>query len=94
MFDSDIILSNPLDIPYILNWDLEAETKVVQKKLFVELDDDEKIIFNYLKENNKQLLDSIALYCDMPTFKIAGLLLNMELKGVIRPLPGKLFEVI
>jgi DNA processing protein len=30
----------------------------------------------------------------MPTYKIAGILLNMELKGVIRPLPGKLFEVI
>ena len=36
----------------------------------------------------------IALNCDMPIFKVAGMLLNMELKGVIRPLPGKLFELI
>jgi len=88
------MLSNPLDVPYILNWDIEIKSKAVQKRLFVELNDDEKIIFNYLKENNKQLLDSIALYSKMPTFKVASLLLNMELKGVIRPLPGKLFEVI
>jgi len=88
------MLSNPLDVPYILNWELETKPKTVQKKLFVELDDDEKIIYSYLKENSKQVLDGIALYCDMPTFKIAGLLLKMELKGVIRPLPGKLFEVI
>lgn len=88
------MLSNPLDVPYILNWQLENKFKVVQKKLFVELSEDEKAIYNYVKENNKQLLDSIALYCNMPTFKIAGLLLNMELKGIIRPLPGKLFEVI
>jgi DNA processing protein len=30
----------------------------------------------------------------MPTFRVASILLNMELKGVVRPLPGKQFEVI
>nr|WP_308427628.1 hypothetical protein [Salinimicrobium marinum] len=30
----------------------------------------------------------------MPTFKAATLLLNMEIKGVVKPLPGKLFEAI
>lgn len=88
------LLSNPLDIPYILNWKLDKEKEIViQKKLFVELDDDEKIIYNYLKDNGKQLLDAIALNCNMPIFKTASLLLAMELKGVIKPLPGKLFEV-
>ena len=89
------LLSNPLDVAYMLNWQLEDEAKpAVQKKLFVELNDEEKVIYNYLKENDKQLLDLIALECEMPTFKTAGILLNMELKGVIRPLPGKMFEVI
>ena len=89
------MLTNPLDVPYMLNWELEASNKpVVQKQLFVELDDTEKIIYNYLKENEKQQLDTIAINCQMPIFKVASLLLNMELKGVIRPLPGKLFEVV
>ena len=89
------MLSNPLDVPYILNWQLEEEkTPVVQKQLFVELDDNEKAIYNYLKENDKQILDVIAINCDMPIFKVASILLSMELKGVIRPLPGKLFEVV
>jgi DNA processing protein len=78
-----------------LNWQLDAEVKPnIQKQLFVELDEQEKVIYKYLKENNKQQLDTISLNCNMPIFKIAGILLNMELKGVIRPLPGKLFEVI
>ena len=89
------LLSNPLDVPYILNWNLEDDNKPsIQKKLFVELEDNEKVIFNYLKDNGKQQLDVIALNCNMPTFKIASLLLNMELKGVTRPLPGKQFEII
>lgn len=89
------LLSTPLDIPYLLNWQLEDNQKpAVQKRMFVELDDNEKTIYNYLKDNDKKMLDTIALNCNMPTYKLAGLLLNMELKGVIRPLPGKLFEVV
>jgi DNA processing protein len=78
-----------------LNWQLEDTHKPsVQKKLFVELDDQEKVIYNYLKNQTKEQLDIIALNCNMPIFKVASVLLNMELKGVIRPLPGKLFELI
>ena len=89
------MLTTPLDVPYILNWELEETNKpVIQKQLFVELDNTEKNIYNYLKENEKQQLDVIAIECNLPIFKVASVLLNMELKGVIRPLPGKLFEVI
>jgi DNA processing protein len=89
------MLTTPLDVPYILNWQLEDDKNpVIQKQLFVELDATEKVIYNYLKENEKQQLDVIAINCKLPIFKVAGVLLNMELKGVIRPLPGKLFEII
>ena len=89
------ILTSPADVPFILNWQLEQETTApIQKKLFVELDTDEKLIYNFLKEHGKVLLDMIALKCSMPTFRVASILLNMELKGVVRPLPGKQFEVV
>lgn len=89
------MLSNPLDVPYILNWELEDTQKpAIQKQLFVELDDTEKIIYNYLKKSEKEQLDVIAIHCNLPIFKVASVLLNMELKGIIRPLPGKLFEII
>ncbi|MEC3906349.1 DNA-processing protein DprA [Tamlana sp. 2201CG12-4] len=89
------MLTTALDVPYILNWKLEDNKKpAVQKKLFVELDETEKVIYNYLKENEKQQLDVVAIHCNLPIFKVASVLLTMELKGVIRPLPGKVFEVI
>lgn len=89
------VLSNPLDIAYMLNWQLgNNEKPAIQKQLFVELTSEEKVIYNYLKENGKQLLDHIALHCEMPIFKVASILLTMELKGITRPLPGKLFELI
>ena len=89
------LLSTPLDVPYMLNWQLEDTKKpVVQKQLFVELTDDEKLVYNFLKDKDKELLDLIAIECKLPTYKLAGILVTMELKGVLRPLPGKLFELI
>lgn len=88
------LLTSAADLVYILNWDLEKETKPVQKQLFVTLDEDEQKVYDYLLKTGKELMDIIALRCDFPIYKISGLLLNMELKGVIRPLPGKLFEAI
>lgn len=88
------LLTCAADLVYLLNWDTTPKEGAIQKQLFVELDPQEEPIHQYLLENGKQQLDSIALHCDIPTYKAAGLLLEMELKGIVRPLPGKLFEII
>ena len=87
------LLQSAKDLAYILNWE-EREYKTVQKQLFVELDDNETMIYNYLLKEGKQTLDIIALHNNIPIFKVSSLLLNMELKGVVRPLHGKMFEAI
>lgn len=87
-------LTNAADIPYILNWQLEQPSQTVQKKLFVKLERDEQLVLDHLKENGAELLDLIALKCQMPVYRVASILLSLELKGVVRPLPGKLFEAI
>ncbi|OXA94713.1 DNA-processing protein DprA [Flavobacterium hercynium] len=88
------MLTNAADLVYMLNWDIENKVKTVQKQLFVDLEADEQIVYDFLLKNGKELLDVIALQCNLPIYKISGILLNMELKGVVRPLPGKLFESI
>lgn len=88
------VLTSAADLIYMLNWDLETKTNPIQKQLFVTLEAEEQKIYDFLQINGKELLDIIALRCELPIFKLSGMLLNMELKGVIRPLPGKLFEAI
>jgi DNA processing protein len=88
------LLTSAADLIYILNWDIQKDIKPVQKQLFVTLEIEEQKIYDFLLKNGKEVLDTIALECEFPIYKIAGTLLNMELKGVIRPLPGKLFEAI
>lgn len=89
------LLSDPLDIPYILNWQLEPKKQaVIRKQLFNDLSTEELSIYEYLKTHNAQVLDVIAIECQIPTYKLAAILLKMELKELIRPLPGKLFEIV
>jgi DNA processing protein len=88
------LLSSAADLVYILNWELEQVKKPIQKQLFITLETDEQIIYDYLQKTGKELMDTIAIECNVPIFKLSSLLLNMELKGVVRPLPGKLFEVV
>lgn len=89
------LLTCAADIVYMLGWKLdESKVKLRQTELFAELTEDEKKVFDYLKEKDKELLDSIALQCHIPTHRAATILLGMELKGVVRPLPGKLFQCV
>ncbi|WP_298485275.1 DNA-processing protein DprA [uncultured Maribacter sp.] len=89
------MLTSAEDLIYLLDWEVEQKpTPMVQKQLFVELEDKEQAIYNYLQKEGKQLLDTIALQCNIPVYRVSSTLLNMEMKGVIRPLPGKLFEAI
>ena len=89
------LLTSAADLVYILNWELQRESqKAVQKQLFVTLTDEEQIIYDYLQKTGKEMMDIIALECDFPIYRISSILLNMELKGVVRPLPGKMFEAV
>lgn len=87
------LLTSPLDIVQLLNWDIKEKVKKpIQKQLFVELNQEEQKIYDYLQKSGKQLLDVIALDCGIPLFQLSSILLQMELKGVVKPLPGKMFE--
>ncbi len=88
------VLTSAADLLYVLNWEVNSSGKEIQKQLFIDLESQEQLVYDFLEGNGKQQLDHIALNCKIPTFKAAGILLEMELKGAIRPLPGKLFEVI
>ena len=82
------------DVIKILGWDNGLKPKrEVQKQLFVELGIEEQKIYDFLKHKETQLLDVIALECNIPTYQLASMLLQLELKGVIKPLPGKMFTL-
>lgn len=89
------MITRAAELIYFMGWDLpETETTGIQRTLFPALHGNEKEIYDYLMSTGRQQIDTIALSCDLPVFKAASLLLNMEMKGVIKPLAGKWFEAI
>ena len=90
------IITSVKDLEYVLNWELDKDKKpkTIQKQLFVELNNEEQIVYNYLLKEGKKSLDIIALQCKYPIQKTSTLLFNLEMKGVAKPLPGKLFEAV
>lgn len=89
------LLNSSSDIVKMLNWDIEKKvTKPIQKQLFVALNENEQKIYNLLHNKGQQLLDVISLECNIPIFRLSPILLQMEMKGFLKPLPGKLYELI
>ena len=90
------ILTKCSDITTMLNWDLSPSKNPssVQKQFLFDLNDLEQKVCAHLFEHGKQTLDFIAVACSIPVHKLAPMLLKLEMKGVLRPLPGKLFELV
>lgn len=89
------ILTEAEDIAYMLNWtDMKKKSIPKQQQIFVELSNEEQIIVDFLKQNGKEQLDIISKSCEITVYKVASLLFDLELKGVVRPLPGKIFELL
>jgi DNA processing protein len=87
------LLNSAKEIVSVLNWDLKETPKSIQKQLFLELNENEQKIYDLLHDKGQQMLDVISLECNIPMYKLASILLQMELKGVSKPLPGKMFEL-
>ncbi len=85
------LLQSANDIEYILNW--EQSENIVQKSLFVEFSEEEKLIANFLKQKNNSIIDEICKGTKLTMSKVSSLLLEMEFKDAIRCLPGKIYEL-
>jgi DNA processing protein len=80
------------DLEYVMGWNLPAKAKPIQKKIFVDLSPDEEAILNLLKEKGRTQIDELSLSLKSPVSMAMVHLLNLELNGLVRSLPGKFYE--
>ena len=87
------LIESAKDIEYIMGWEKPDTSKQsTQASLFVELNTEEQIIFDILKSGESKALDDISLTAKLPMSKTASTLLSLEFKGVVRSLPGKIYQ--
>jgi DNA processing protein len=89
------MLTSIEDVEYLLGWDVEEKNReVIQRNLFVDLTNEEKRIVDILSNKEGLSIDLICVKSNMPTSKASPILLSLEFKGLVRPLPGKIYQLI
>ena len=87
------LVESGADIAYMMGWEKVEVNKRIQKKLFVELSGEEKLILETIREYGELPIDKITLLTKLNTSKVAASLLNLEFEGLVKSLPGKLYTV-
>ena len=87
------LIENYKDLEYILGWRPEhSDSHNPQKKMFIDLNDDESSVLKEIERNSQLTVDQISLNCKMPVSKVSALLLNLEFNGLVKSLPGKVYK--
>ncbi|MEM1217705.1 MAG: DNA-processing protein DprA [Bacteroidota bacterium] len=86
------LIESATDLMEQLNWD-KANLSQPQLSLFTELSEMEKRICEPLKEKDRLHLDQLTHISQIPLAKVAGILLELEFKGIIRSLPGNQYAL-
>ena len=88
------LVENGDDIEYLLGWKSETGNMPIQRQLFTDLTDDERIIYELISKEGEMNIDSICRAIEMPVYKLSSLLLQMEFNGIIRCYPGNLYRLV
>ena len=90
-------ISSIKDLLTQLNMDgssLKIEELFPRSEIKLKLPENQLAIYNLVKENPSMNLDDISLLSEIPSHKILGILLELELLGLLKSLSGKKFLVV
>lgn len=88
------LIQSAADLIYILGWQQTKNIKAPQqKKLFLELSNDEELLVNVLKEKDAVPIDELCFVSKLPMSKVSALLLTLEFSGIVKSFPGKTYRL-
>lgn len=87
------LIESAADLEYFMRWEMTTPGQPVQQQLFVELSTEEQQIGKVLRNNGKMFIDLICQETGLPMGKVSALLLELEFRGVVDALPGKMYRL-
>lgn len=87
------MITRPEDLIEQLNWNKGNKQRVVQKQLFLNLSEDEQKIVDLLQTKDSTHADELYHHTGLPSSQLAATLLQLEMMGVVRTLPGKYYKI-
>ncbi len=86
-------ISSGEELLELMNWKEEKQSKPQQSKLFVEYSVDEQKIADCFTSKGPIHIESLFQQTGFNNAKASMVLLQMEMKGMIKSLPGKLYQL-
>lgn len=86
------LITNSADFIQWMNWDKSIENKVIQPSLFPNLSEEEQTIVQVIQEKKEISIDVLSIKTEINSSKLTGILLKLELEGVIQQLPGMRYK--
>lgn len=87
------MITKPEDLLEMMNWNNEGKPKAVQKQLFINLSEDEQKIVDLLQTKDSIHADELFHGTGLANSQLAATLLQLEMQGLIKSLPGKLYRI-
>lgn len=87
------LITNVHDVISLMEWLPKKKKSPQQAALFIDLLPDEQALVNIIKATGTAHIDELCVKSTWSQGKVSGLLLNMEFNGVVRSLPGKVYQL-
>jgi DNA processing protein len=87
------LISKPQDLIEMMNWDRDGKPKAVQKQLFLNFSADEQKVVDLLQSKDSVHADELFHHTGLANSLLAATLLQLEMQGVIKALPGKYYRM-
>lgn len=87
------LITRAEDLGYLMDWQINSQKKSAsQLQLAISLTNTEKTIYNFIREKESLSIDEIAQLAGEKQSKLAIILLELEMKGLIITMPGKIYR--
>ena len=86
-------ISGADDLLELMNWGRNEQKKSVQKQLFLDLVPDEKMIIDLMQTKDALHSDELLIQTGFTSPQLAAVLLQLEMQGLIKALPGKNYRL-
>lgn len=78
-----------------MQWDVNKQlNKPKQRQLFLDLSTDEQAVYDLLAAIESLHINLIANQIGIPVSNLLPTLLNMEMKGIVRTIPGGSYQLL
>lgn len=93
------LISNADDFVKSMNWDDDvklqrAQQFGIERQLFPDLSTEERQVVSALKKHNDLQINMLSVQADIPIAHLTAILFSLEMKGVLKALPGGMYHLL